>query len=56
MEGVRVREAGCGLSVSRAPVTDSVRVCSARGEVQCSGPCYKVDNDGNMANMASHDR
>ena len=42
MEGVRVREAGCGVSLSRAPVTDSVRVCSARGEVQCSGPCYKV--------------
>ena len=33
----------CEVSVTRAPVTDSLRVCSARGQIQCSGPCYKVD-------------
>ena len=40
--GVRVREDRCEVSVTRAPVTDSLRVCSARGEIKCSGPCYKV--------------
>ena len=41
--GVSVREDRCEVRVTRAPVTDSLRVCSARGEVQCSGPCYKVN-------------
>ena len=40
--GVRVVEARCEVRVTRAPVTDSLRVCSARGEIMCSGPCYKV--------------
>ena len=41
--GVSVIEDRCEVSVTRAPVTDSLRVCSARGQIQCSGPCYKVD-------------
>ena len=40
--GVRVMKDRCEVRVTRAPVTDSLRVCSARGEIMCSGPCYKV--------------
>ena len=51
--GVSVMEDRCEVTVTREPVTDSTRVCSARGQIQCSGPCYKVDHNSDSLSQSS---